>query len=175
MAGRKGWLKYHTIGAVALDTYYASTAKPLPQEKPQREPVRRQEEPRPQDKGGISLFALIGGAVCAFLLVLAIFGGSRVAALQRQKAALAETVAALEAERDTLQTQFDSTVDLASIATQARLMGMRGADQSQRIPVSVPEPEETAAPEEKTENPFSLVWQAIADTAKSLVEYLRAD
>lgn len=174
MASRKGWIKYRTMGAVALDAYYASAAKPLPKEEQETRPARHPQSV-PQREEGISLFVLFGGAVCAFFLLLTFFGGGQVADLDNRVNQMQETVSALETERDSLQTRFDSTVNLDEIAIQARLMGMHGPEQSQHIAVSVPQPEVLAESDETTENPFLLAMQAIADTTKSLMEYLRAD
>ena len=172
MAGCKKWIRYSTMGAVALDSYYASTARPLPQEEPKPRPRegRRPAPARPLKRSGIP--ALLTRAVCWAMVVLTLFGFLQVAEANRQNRALLHQVQSLETRRDALQAEFDRAVDLEAVLTQARAMGMRDGDRAEHIELDVPAAEQDPAPAPAQKGPLTLAWEAIRDTAESLLAYL---
>lgn len=173
MADRRNWMRYRTMGAVALDAYRESTARPLPQETPLPQ-KKSQEKPRQEQAGGISLLTVLGGAVCAFLLILVFFSSNQLNRARQQNQRLEAAVSRLSEQRDRLQAEFDELIDRNVLATQARLMGMHGPERGQVVAISVPAPAAAEEQPETKENPLMLVWQAIWETAASLVEYLQA-
>ena len=172
MADHKKWIRYSTMGAVALDSYYASTARPLPREEPKsrRLDAKRPVPARSLERSGIP--ALLLRAVCWTLVVLTLFGFLQVAEANRQNRALLRQVQSLEDRRDALQAEFDRTVDLGGVLTQARAMGMQDPERAAHVELEVPSAEPEKAPETAKKGLLSLVWEAIRDTAKSLLAYL---
>lgn len=172
MAGRKKWIRYSTMGAVALDSYYASTARPLPQEEPKPRPreVRRPAPAQSLERSGIPV--LLTRAACWAMVVLTLFGFLQVAEANRQNRELLRQVQSLEARRDALQAEFDRTVDLDAVLTQAWAMGMRDGDRAEHIKLDVPAAEQDPAPAQVQKGPLTLVWEAVRDTAESLLAYL---
>ena len=56
--------------------------------------------------------------------------------------------------------------------TQARAMGMRDGDRAEHIELDVPAAEQDPAPAPAQKGPLTLAWEAIRDTAESLLAYL---
>ena len=169
MARQRSWRNYMTMGAVALDSYYASTARPLPQEEPKARP--RPASVELPSKGG-TVGIVILWAVCALLFALVVFGAAQVAELDRQISEMTRTTVELSAELDRVQAEFDESVDLNAVAVQARLMGMRSPapEQIRYLVPSRPEARQDAREENGT---LAVVLSAVLDTAKDLLEYLR--
>ena len=172
MAGHKNWIRYSTMGAVALDSYYASTARPLPQEesKPRPKGAKRPAPARTLEHRWIPDF--VARAVCWTLVALTLFGFCQVAAANRQNRQLLRQVENLEAQRDARQAEFDRTVDLEALTAQARAMGMGDPERAKHVELEVPKAEPEAAPKETRKGPITLVWEAIRDTVGSLLAYL---
>lgn len=173
MASRKNWIRYSTMGAVALDSYYASTARPFPKEepKPRPRPAQRPAPARTLVRTGIP--ALVARAVCWTLVVLTLFGFLQVAEANQRNRALLQQVQSLEAQREALQAEFDRTVDLDAVLAQARAMGMRDPERAEHIELEVPKADPEPVAQEGRKNPVVLAWEAIRDTAESLLAYLR--
>ena len=173
MAGHKNWIRYSTMGAVALDSYYASTARPLPQEEPRPRP-KGEKRPAPAARTLEHRWIpdLVARAMCWTLAALTLFGFFQVAAANRQNRQLLRQVQSLEAQRDALQAEFDRTVDLEALMAQARAMGMGNPEWAEHVELEVPKAEPEAAPKETRKGPVTLVWEAIRDTAGSLLAYL---
>lgn len=172
MAGHKKWIRYSTMGAVALDSYYASTARPLPQEEPKPRPreTKRAAPARRLERSGIP--ALLLRAVTWTMVVLTLFGFLQIAEANRQNRVLLRQVQSLEAQRDALQAEFDRTVDLDAVLRQARAMGMRDPEQAAHIELEVPAAAAEKTPETAKKGALTLAWEALRDTAKSLLAYL---
>lgn len=173
MAGRKNWIRYSTMGAVALDSYYASTARPLPKEEPKSRPreAKRPAPARTLARTGIP--ALFARAVCWTLAVLTLFGFLQVAEANQRNRQLLQQVQSLEAQRDALRAEFDRTVDLDAVMAQAKALGMRDPERAEHIELEVPQADPEPTAQERKKNPAVLVWEAIRDTAESLLAYLR--
>ncbi len=172
MAKHKSWIRYSTMGAVALDSYYASTARPLPEEAPQPKP-RRAAGPAPAqrlERSGIP--ALVVRALCWTMAVLTLFGFLQVAAANSRNRQLLRQVQSLETQKNALQAEFDRTVDLDAVIVQARAQGMRDPELAEHIQVEVPKTGTEQAAESAKKGPLTLVWEAVRDTASSLLEYL---
>ena len=172
MAGHKKWIRYSTMGAVALDSYYASTARPLPQEEPKPRP-RTTGRPAPVqrlERGGIQTLLL--RTVSWTLVILTLFGFLQVAEANRRNRQLLRQVQSLEAQRDALQAEFERTVDLDGVLAQARAMGMKDSERAAHIELEVPSAEPEKAPDPIRKGALTLVWEAVRDTAESLLAYL---
>lgn len=168
MANRKSWLKFQTIGAVALDAYYASAAEAAPQEEAQKQKKAR---PAPEAVKTRPYLTAACGVVCAFLLVLTIFGGSRIRRSNRRIAEMQQTVAQLEEAKGQAQADYDEAVDLNEIAKKARQMGMVYPRESRmETPAEILTIQEEA--QEQEVSPFAAIWLAIRDTTKELLAYL---
>lgn len=168
MANRKSWLKFQTIGAVALDAYYASAAEAAPQEEAQK---RKKGRPAPEPVRTRPYLTAACGVVCAFLLILTMFGGSRIHRADQRIEEMQQTVAGLEEARQQAQADYDEAVDLEEIAKKARQMGMQ---YPRERPMETPA-EILTIPEEEMEHeisPFEAVWFALRDTTRELLAYL---
>lgn len=130
---------YTANGAAAVDLYSTrfdqSAAVQLPQGLPEEQPL--QQPQRQPKRFQIARFTVIGTLVSVFLLMMVVQAHVRVYQNANRRGELQGMIVDLDEQISNLQSEYNSKIDLQSIETQARAMGMRKPSNSQIVYLSI--------------------------------------
>ena len=164
---------YRTNGAAAYDLYRGNAApeiqRPgLPQEK--RQPVRRV---RVKAKPVVSPFGIFGMMAAACMLVLVIFGYVQLYEATSVAGDLSDQLAALTAENQTLQSEYEGKIDLAAIEERATTeLGMTQPSAGQTVYLNLSGSDRAELIQEESKGALASVVEAIKTSVENLVSYL---
>ncbi len=165
--------RFRTNGAAAYDIYTTrgNTARPLPRPKKLPEEPKPQPQKKPAAHFELSAFTILGGAMALFLLFLVVFSYARLYEATSEGAALQESKTELTEENERLSYEYESKVDLETVAERARELGMREPLPTQIRVIEIPgsDTTEVFAPEEK--NTFVRIFEAFQSVFVDLTEY----
>lgn len=171
--------EYRVHGAAAVEPAFypepeiqREPRRPRPERKPSSKPKTRK-QPTPHQKMVVAPFALAGIVVALMMLVLVLFGYAQVYESASVLGDMEDRVESLQEENDRLRNQYDSSIDLESIETRARELGMQQPTARQTITVSVPAEDVVVVNAKSSNNPIKAAWDAIVETAEDLLAYLR--
>ena len=182
MAKRDEERKYNNPmvnGSAAYDVnrFQESTARPLPQEEPQRAPQRqprKEHQALPRQKMAVAPFAVVGVVVALVMMILVVFSYVQVYESANRVDDLKDQVAELTAENHRLHSKYDSSINLEVVEQRARELGMKQPSSKQIMTVNIPAEDTTIITKESGSNLLVDAWDALVDTAKGLMEYLTA-
>lgn len=166
-------LTYRTNGAAAYDVRtYGNTApeiqRPrLPQERQQ--PARRV---RVKAKLAVSPFGVFGLMAAACMLVLVIFGYVQLYEATTEVSDLGSQLATLNAENQTLRSEYESKIDLSAIEKRATAMGMIQANAGQTIYLNLSGADRAEVLQTEEKSGLASLFEAIQSSVESLVSYL---
>lgn len=178
MAQDRSKIAYRTQGSAAYNpdfyTGQESTARPLPPKRPQPRPKRQtKKQPVVRQKMVVAPFALVGVAAALLMLVLVIFGYAQVYESASKLGEMEDAVAELQEENQKLQNKYDSSINLEQIEARAKELGMQLPTDKQTIVLHIPAEDTTVIAPKTSTNPFQAAWDAIVETVRGLLEYLR--
>lgn len=165
--------EYRTDGSAAFDIYAGNAARPLP--KPKRlpdVPSRNQAAAVPKLRFRLSPLTLLGTLVCLGMLFLVVFCYVRIYETRSEIGELQESKAMLEAEQETLKTQYEAAIDLEQIERRARALGMHEPHDGQivRIQTEAADVSEVYVKPEKP-NLFVRTYHALYGAIREALEY----
>ena len=166
-------VSYRTNGAAAYDIRAYGNAAPeiqrpgLPQER--RQPVRRV---RVKAKLAVSPFGVVGILASACMLVLVIFGYVQLYEAKTQVSDLNDQLTALNAENQTLRSEYESKIDLSAIEKRATELGMIQAGAGQTVYLNLSGSDRAEVLGEARANGLTSLFEAIKSSVESLVSYL---
>ena len=164
---------YRSNGSAAYDIYKQNTARPL--ERPDHlpdAPAHAEPAKKVRLKLKISPFAVVGGILCAVLMVLVIFSYVNMFEVQNEIASLEATRRELAEENARLRADYEGAIDLEVIEERALALGMRQPASDQIRYVQVGEGDTTqvySEPEDR--NIFEDVFYAFRDAFQDVKEY----
>lgn len=166
-------ISYRTNGAAAYDVRaYGNTAPEiqhpkLPQER--RQPARRV---RVKAKLAVSPFGILGIMAAACMLVLVIFGYVQLYEATTEVSDLSAQLATLNAENQTLRSEYESKIDLSAIEKRASELGMIQAGAGQTVYLNLSGSDRAEVLQEEKGNGIAALFEAIKSSVESLVSYL---
>lgn len=177
MAQRSGnETEYRFHGSAAVEPAYQPEPeiRPEPKRRPQHRPQPRpRKKPASRQKMVVAPFALVGIGLSLIMLVLVLFGYAQVYESSSHLGDMEDRVATLREENSKLRNQYDSSIDLESIEERAGELGMRQPTTRQIITLSVPAEDVAVVNARASTNPLRAAWDAVTETARELLEYLR--
>ena len=166
--------RYRTNGAAAVDVYSTryegSAAVQMPQGLPAERPAPRPKKAR-RAKLEIAPFAVVGALVTLFLLMMVIQAQIRLFEYKSEESRLNAQVEELDGQLGKLRSEYESKVDLRSIETQAKMLGMRQPTASQTVYLSIAGADSAEVLNQQSKGYFGTLWDAISDGFRGIVEY----
>ena len=166
-------VSYRTNGAAAYDVRTYGNAAPeiqrprLPQER--RQPARRV---RVKAKLAVSPFGILGIMAAACMMVLVIFGYVQLYEAKTQVSNLSDQLATLNAENQSLRSEYESKIDLSAIEKRATELGMIQSGAGQTVYLNLSGADRAEVLQEEKENGLTSLFEAIKSSVESLVSYL---
>ena len=166
-------LTYRTNGAAAYDVRSYGSAAPeiqhprLPQER--KQPAR---QVRVKAKLAVSPFGIFGLMAAACMLVLVIFGYVQLYEATTEVSNLSSQLSELNAENQTLRSEYESKIDLSAIEKRATEMGMIQANAGQTVYLNLSGADRAEVLQEEETNGLTSLIEAIKSSVESLVSYL---
>ena len=177
MADRRA--QYHTNGAAAYDVYAwqntssAPQRRPEPQHLPEERPLP-QKQRRVKARTALAPFTLVGVLAVACLLVLVVFGYVQLFEATTEVSNLENQLAALQAQQTQLQSRYEARIDLDSIETAAKDLGLSKPTQDQIIYVDLAGTDRVEIYQEEKTNVVGEIIAAMEESVSGLIAYLRA-
>ena len=165
---------YRTNGAAAVNLYdtrmNGNAAVRLPQQQPNERPVPKPKKRR-RAKVEIAPFAVVGALVVLFLLVMVLQAQVRLYEFKKDEAELKSQVTQLDQELALLRSDYEDKVNLRSIETEARAMGMRKPTASQTVYLSIAGADSAEVLHSEEKGFFGTLWESISDGFTGIAEY----
>lgn len=166
--------RYRTNGGAAVDLYSTrgSAAVRLPQQLPHEQTAPKpQPKKRRRAKVEIAPFAVIGGLVVLFLLVMVLQAQVRLYEFKREQSALQSQLTELDQQFEQIRSDYEGKVNLRAIETEARALGMRKPTASQTVYLSISGADSAEVLHTEERGFFGTLWDAISDGFQGVVEY----
>ena len=162
--------RYRANGGAAVDLYATQSAVRVPQQRPNAQPVPR---PHKKPKLEIAPVAIVGALVVIVLLALVLEAQVRLFRLKRDESALQAQVTQLDQELSTLRSDYEGKVNLRSIETEARALGMRKPTASQTVYLSIAGADSAEVLHTEEKGFLGTLWDAVSDSFTGILEYFR--
>ena len=166
--------RYRTYGGAAVDVYATRTngnaAVRLPQQQPHQQPTPKPKK-KQRAKVEIAPFALVGALVVLFLLVMVLQAQVRLYEYKAAESELQAQVTELDQELALLRSDYEGKVNLRTIETEARALGMRKPTASQTVYLSIAGADSAEVLHTEEKGFFGTLWDAISDGFTGVVDY----
>lgn len=162
--------------------YLTSTAVPKPQhrELPEERPVVREQRPqkavrpKPQIRPLSSGFTVVGLLTAAFLIMLVISGYVQLYEATSEVADLNDELEAAQQEQATLQSQYESKIDLDYVEQVATTqLGMLQPAPNQVVYLDLCEPDHAEIVKTEQTEQSANIFSALRDGVTSMIGYFR--
>ena len=164
---------YRSNGGAAVDLYstrYDGSAVRAPQTLP-----KQQAKPKPKKhrkaKVEIAPFAVVGALVVLFMLVMVLQAQVRLFEVKTTESRLRSQLTELDGELEQLRSDYEGKVNLRSIETEAKALGMRKPTASQTVYLSIDGADSAEVLHVEEKGFFGTLWDAISDGFRGVVEY----